>query len=111
MPAAKDVAPREYTILHELGHVTHNVHGHVDAGPFSPPDAALRHVTHAHSKYGRSSPFEGYAEAFAQHSIGGNGSHPVSDAYAEHYGWAAPGKPLRDASGASLRDAMTSRKG
>jgi hypothetical protein len=111
MPAAKDVAPREYTILHELGHVTHNVHGHVDAGPFSPPDAALRHVTHAHSKYGRSSPFEGYAEAFAQHSIGGAGSHPVSDAYAEHYGWAAPGKPLRDASGASLRDAMTSRKG
>jgi hypothetical protein len=111
MPAAKDVAPREYTILHELGHVTHNVHGHVDAGPFSPPDAALRHVTHAHSKYGRSSPFEGYAEAFAQHSIGGAGSHPVSDAYAEHYGWAAPGKPLRDANGASLRDAMTSRKG
>jgi hypothetical protein len=115
MPGATKVAPREYTILHELGHVADGQHGHTSTGRFAAsfaPEVKAHHsgLAHAHSNYGAANPAEGYAEAFAQHGIGGVGSHEVSDAYAKQYGWHAPGTPahqstpFRDSSLAAALD-------
>jgi hypothetical protein len=98
MPVNGKADARAYVITHELGHVVDGHNGHTRGGnifaPYS-PEAAAVHNEHVRGggfqgKYGRKNPSEGYAEAFAQHQMGGVGSHTVSDAYAEKYGWHPP---------------------
>jgi hypothetical protein len=109
VPGAKTLPPREFTILHELGHVVDNQNHHTPdpgvntfahafgGGERYQPGAEGFHQehSHGHSEYGKDSAAEGYAEAFAQWSIAGPGQHKVADTYAEQYGWAKPAAPAR----------------
>lgn len=109
MPVGAEVELRKYVVTHELGHILDNAHHHTRTpGTFTPsgiqlPDVVVEASQELFkrfaptrfaggkpdelSKYGCSSIGEGYAEAFAQWTLGGPGSSPVADAYAEVYGW------------------------
>jgi hypothetical protein len=103
MPAGKEGSTLEYTLTHELGHVHDGQSRFTRPADGSPMvwvgsgkrrsqfgKAALefsRSHRGEHSKYGNENPAESYAEAFAQWHLGGEGSHRVSDAYAERFGW------------------------
>lgn len=80
-----------YTLTHELGHIVDNAHQHTFVkGQFG--NRADEHIFHRSqltnglSGYGRSQPVEGYAEAFAQHSLH-PGSNAAANEYARRYGW------------------------
>ena len=95
MPAANAVSTRRYTITHELGHVVDGMKSQTyRAGQFH------EGIQHFHtsrpnlSKYGSHSVQEGYAEAFAQHQLGGahhGRSHSIANEYARIYGWQKAG--------------------
>ena len=86
MPASRITNPVKYTIAHELGH-TVDTYTNIYRGKFS--GAAKRRFKGQMSEYGKESPEESYAEAFADWILNPNPS-PISLAYAEHYGWDKP---------------------
>jgi hypothetical protein len=116
-PAAGGQHIQEFTLVHELGHVVDGQHAHTRPGL---PQGNLNHdytnvefhrkTTRAGTTYSRENPAEGYAEAFAQWTLGGKGSSPIADAYAEKFGWKPAGVPSAshartrsDAEGADMR--------
>ena len=88
-PYATKATTLRGTVTHELGHVLDNINAHTrDDGD----TARLFHTQQVapirgEFKYAHKNPQEGYAEMFAQWVIGGPGSHPIADAYANKYGW------------------------
>lgn len=99
-PAAKGQHIQEFTLVHELGHVVDGQHAHTRPGL---PQGNLNHdytnvefhrtTTRAGTTYAKDSPAEGYAEAFAQWTLGGKGSSAIADSYAERFGWKPAGVP------------------
>jgi hypothetical protein len=91
---------QEFTLVHELGHVVDGQHAHTRPGL---PQGNLNHdysnvqfhrtTTRNGTTYSQDTPAEGYAEAFAQWTLGGKGSSPIADAYAERFGWKPAGTP------------------
>jgi hypothetical protein len=97
MPAAKGAGTRRYTITHELGHVIDNFTSKTHmAGQFHEGIQHFHSNRSSLSDYGSHSVSEGYAEAFAQHQLGGahhGKAHTISNEYARIYGWQKAGKP------------------
>jgi hypothetical protein len=101
MPAStKGQDVQEYTLVHELGHVIDGQHRHtrpqLAEGNFNHDYSNVqfhRTTTRGAGAYAQDNPAEGYAEAFAQHTLGGTGSHPVAASYAERFGWKDAGTP------------------
>lgn len=88
MPGSGGVTVRQWTIAHELGHIMDHGHDHTDDA--RPAGAVWRKNKAGLSRYGQTHRAEGYAEAWAQWTVGGPGSDPVADAYAREYGWPPP---------------------
>ena len=95
MPAAKGTSVRRYTITHELGHVVDNFTSKTDF--HGGAHEGVRHFQNSRSglsKYGSYNVTEGYAEAFAQHQLGGphhGTAHTIAQEYARIYGWQKAG--------------------
>lgn len=99
MPAIDKVGFRQYTIVHELGHVNDHHASHTHGAGLSSLGRPMPHklTTDAEalfkvhrgemSKYGATNATEAYAEAYAQWHLGGPGTSAVADAYARKYGW------------------------
>lgn len=97
MPAANGASTRRYTITHELGHVVDNFTSQTHkAGQFHEGIQHFQASRSDLSKYGSHSVAEGYAEAFAQHQLGGahhGKAHTIANEYARIYGWQKAGTP------------------
>lgn len=84
MPASTTVSQAQYVLAHEWGHA---VNSERYTTPTDLPAAKAR-VT-GMSDYGNSSPYEAYAEAFAEWSLtGGKTTNVAARQYAADYGWA-----------------------
>jgi GNAT superfamily N-acetyltransferase len=82
----------EYTVNHELGHMTDQFSAW---GSMIRPDVWEEAIaTGQMSGYGKTSIVEGYAEAFAQW-MSGDTEHPVVRIYADAYGWGDEERPAR----------------
>jgi hypothetical protein len=90
-PASKGASTRRYTITHELGHVVDNFHSRShEHGMFHEGVSHFQDTRGQLSKYAATSISEGYAEAFAQHQLGGvhhGNQHKIAEEYARIYGW------------------------
>jgi hypothetical protein len=91
--ASIPVQQRLWTIAHEWGHAIDTedfpttgrnlFFGKMKKIPGEPPDGM--------SRYGRTSKYEGYAESFADWwTTRGQSTNPVTQAYAQKYGWKVP---------------------
>jgi hypothetical protein len=84
MPASGNVSISQYVLAHEWGHA-------VNDEPFgaAPNYESAQARVAGMSDYGKSSPYEAYAEAFAEWSLtGGKTTNVAAQQYARDYGWA-----------------------
>ena len=82
MPVARQGSALDYVLAHEWGHAIddENIEGRRDLSDH--PELSV---------YGHKSPYEGYAEAFAEWYLsGGRTSNNAAQAYAQRYGWKMP---------------------
>lgn len=102
MPESKKANHYRYTMFHEFGHMVSYVNHDVS---FTAKKKFLingkirkihedKRVQKDLSPYGRTNPWEGYAEAFAEwHLSKGKTKNKAAKAYAEYEGWAYSSKP------------------
>lgn len=96
-PAWEVSRSQEGVIAHELGHVLDGWGSDTrrNIGTSHPPSQKYSEVKFWQDtfagvdgwKYAKKNVAEGYADAYMQWVLGGPGSSPVSDAYAQRYGW------------------------
>ena len=90
-PASKGASTRRYVITHELGHIVDNINHRTDQhGMFHEGRALFNEHRGQLGSYAGTSITEGYAEAFAQHQLGGahhGTAHKIAEKYAATYGW------------------------
>jgi hypothetical protein len=85
MPAAYEVNDNLYTIAHEFGHVVDSTNNDRIRGKFVGGLRRKYKDGNFWSAYGTENPKEAYAETFAQWLLGEQ--TPVTEAFAERFGW------------------------